>query len=315
MPDVSAPNDAALVMASDLAYLPYALHLAWQVCCRCPVRQFDILIASEGNLDLPDWARQHGIRAVRVGQLPWIDDLPVQRLGRESYLRLALPGLLADRYRRLLYLDCDVFLESGDLDRLMRVPMGGHAVAAVRDINWFNDAAYHAPEFAAQGLGPLPYFNAGVLVIDTDAFVRADLLTRGCALAKRNPAIMRVQDQSLLNAILQGRFAELAPGWNWMANAGLPFVSHGLPIRLRHFIGPIKPWSDHKGRYDRRFHDSYADFLRMRMPAGAQGAEAGPPVGLTTLDSAVRLVIAHARHRKRLEAVVARFSDEWEVKV
>ena len=315
MPNQLTATDAAVILTCDEKYLPYALHLAWQTANRCPARQFDILICSETALDLPDLAVQRGIRAVTVARAAWIDDLPTARLGRATYLRLAMPEQMRDRYRRLLYLDCDVFLESGDLDRLIRIPMGDCALAAVRDINWVNDPAYHAQEFRAQGLGPLPYFNAGVMVIDTAAFVAGDLRAQGVALAKHNPDIMRIQDQSLLNAVVKGRFAELAPGWNWMANAGLPFALHNVPIRFRHFIGPVKPWSDPQGRYDRRFHDSYADFFRCLLPDDAPPLAPRPPSGLTGLDAAVRLVIAQARKTKRLEAVLRRFTDEWEVKL
>lgn len=315
MTDLPTSSDAALVLTCDESYLPFALHLAWQVACRCPTRQFDILIASEQPLNLPDWAATQHIRNLALGHLAWIDNLPMQRLGRASYLRLEMPGRLAGTYRRLLYLDSDIFLESGDLDRLMRIAMGSHAIAAVRDINWIVDPTYHAQEFLAQGLGPLPYFNAGVLVIDTAAFVQTDLLGRGSRLAMKNPAIMRVQDQSLLNVAVAGRFAELSPVWNWMNNIGLPFATRNLPIRLRHFIGQHKPWRDPHGLHDRRYHDSYADFFRTLLPEAATNLTPRPAPRLNSLEDAVRMVIAQARRQKRMSAVVGRFSDEWDVKI
>ncbi len=315
MTDLQTFNDAALILACDESYLPFTLHLAWQVACRCPTRQFDILIASERPLHLPDWAIALRIGNLALGHPAWIDDMPMQRLGRASYLRLEVPGRLAGIYRRLLYLDSDIYLESGDLDRLMRIPMGPHAIAAVRDINWIVDPAYHAQEFLAQGLGALPYFNAGMLVIDTAAFVRDDLLARGCRLALGNPAIMRVQDQSLLNAVVAGRFAELSPVWNWMNNIGMPFATLNLPIRFRHFVGQHKPWHDPHGRHDLRYHDSYADFFRALLPEAMGNLTPRPDPRLNSLEDAVRLVIAQARRQKRMSAVVGRFSNEWDVKI
>ena len=54
-----------------------------------------------------------------------------------AYLRLALPAAFRHEYRRLLYLDSDVFPQDGDWQALLSLDLGGRAIGAVRDnLQW-----------------------------------------------------------------------------------------------------------------------------------------------------------------------------------
>lgn len=316
--DFSPPQgaDHVVALACDAGYLPYALHLAHQIVLASPSRDFDIVIASDLPLDLPGWALRAGVTNLVCGVLNDASHLRVQWLPPATYLRLFLPDLLAGRYRRLLYLDCDMFFEGGDLGRLLRLDLGGHALGAVKDVDAFVDARHHAPEMKILGEAAHLPLNAGLLLIDIAAWQRQELRDRCLQLGRDRPDIFIKHDQSVLNGVLKGRFAELSPVWNWMMNERFPLLYRRFPVRLRHFVGRAKPWRDRVGRYEPRIRQSYAEFFRR---AGLDEAAAAQtpidiPPRLMPLDVAMRHVLDQHRMRKRLEAELGRFRDEWDVK-
>lgn len=315
--DFSAPSDTdcAIALCCDAAFLPYTLHLAHQIVLAHPQRDFDLLIASAAPLALPDWALQAGIANLVVADRWGLSDLPSQRLPGSAYLRLALAAELAGRYRRLLYLDSDMFLERGGLDRLMRLDLGPHVAGAVLDVDPLLQPKFHASEFRVQGLGPLAYFNSGLLVIDLPRWQDEDVLARGLDLAARVPAVMRLHDQSLLNGVLRGAFAELSPVWNWMCNRRFILLTRSHTPRLRHFIGGSKPWADPGGVQDARFAASYADFFRRWLPEAPPPVRPPPGFRLMPVDELARVVLDQHRMRKRLAEQLSRFADDWEVKL
>lgn len=315
--DFSAPSetDCALALCCDAAFLPYTLHLARQIVLAHPQRDFDLLIASSAPLALPDWALRAGIANLVVEDRWGLSALPSQWLPGATYLRLALPAELAGRYRRLLYLDSDMFLERGGLDRLMRLDLGPHAVGAVQDVEPLLQPKFHAREFEVQGLGPLAYLNSGLLVIDLGRWQDEDVLARGLDLAARLPAVMRLHDQSLLNGILRGAFAELSPVWNWMCNRRFVLLTRSHTPRIRHFIGGSKPWTDPGGVQDARFAASYSDFFRRWFPDAPLPVRPPPEFRLMPVDEMARLVLDQHRMRKRLTEQLSRFADDWEVKL
>ncbi len=74
-------------------------------------------------------------------------------------------------YRRILYLDSDIFVEGCDISRLLEVDIGPHPLAAVLDAPFFYEPNHRANEFVKAGLPAVPYANSGVQVIDTKLFV------------------------------------------------------------------------------------------------------------------------------------------------
>jgi len=250
-----------------------------------------------------------------IADTGWIGALPVQRLGRATYLRLALPGVLGDRYRRILYLDSDIVFEGGDLNRLLDLPMGDHAIAAVCDIGPFYKSGWHAPEYKILGLPPLPYFNAGFQLIDCEAYRSQRIFQRCLDLARDHPEACIKHDQSLLNGVLRGRFARLAQSWNWQSTEHLPYATLRYPVRFRHFVGPIKPWNDPHGLCDPRFRAAYLDMFRVFFPEALDRIIAGPNPTLMDMNWLVRRLRFHYRKRKLIAAQLDEFTDEWDVKL
>ena len=316
--DFSAPAEtqAAVVLACDIGYLPFTLHLVWQIVLAHPARDFDILIASEKPLTLPEWAIEAGVENLIPQDFSRAADLPVYHLSRSAYLKLFLSDALAKRYRRLLYLDSDIFLEAGGLDRLLRLPLGDSALGAVQDVNRLLVKNHHAAEYRAIGEPAHGYFNSGVILIDTAAWGKAQILQRCLKLAVEAPHVQVKHDESLLNGVFLGDFAELSPAWNWMCNQRFPQVARDFPVRLRHFIGTTKPWRDPKGRHDPRFSAAYEAFFRRGL-AGTLTAKMlkRPDFRLLPFGPLARQLIDHVSFRKRLEAELRRFENDFDVKL
>ncbi len=196
---MTADHDSAVMMACDSNYLPFALHLAWQIHVWNPERQFDILIVTFAETTLPDWA--------------------------------------------------------------------------VRDVMHFY-APYNpqAREFRDRGMPAHPYFNSGVILFDTAAYRAQDLNRRFLDRSAEEGDRVWLYDQTLMNLVLAGRFAELWPVWNWVCTAFLPWVTHRYPVRFRHFIGAPKPWRDSRGTLDARFAAGYAAFFRNFRPKHCPGS-------------------------------------------
>ncbi len=310
---MAADHDHAVMMCCDTNYLPYALHLAWQIHTWSPDRSFDILIVSGSDLELPGWAVAAGIRQVTLAMDPDWARVDSDRFGPAVYLPLSAIAQLAPRYRRILALDSDIWFEGGDIGRLLRLDLGPHALGAARDIMYFF-APYneHAREFRDRSMPAHPYFNSGVVVYDTAAYVAQDLERRFLDRGVTESGRMWLVDQTLMNVVLAGRFAEISPVWNWVSTAFLPLVSHRYPIRLRHFIGGQKPWRDAKRELDARFAAGYAEFFRVFLPDALP--RIGDPEGdQLTFRELGNIALNYLKSRTKVDRTLSRFRDEWHV--
>ncbi len=195
----------AVVMACDAAYAPFATALADQIDRAHPGREFDICLASAAPFDLPESLSPLRMRRIALSEgNPFAGGPHQSRHGAETFLRLLLPRMLAQDYDRLLYLDSDIWHEGGGIERLMAADLGSSVLGAVRDNTQWRTPGRRNPEMQALGLPGWPYFNAGVLLIDTAAWGAAGMEQRLVTLWREKGAAMARHDQSLLNVALEG---------------------------------------------------------------------------------------------------------------
>jgi hypothetical protein len=304
-------HDCAVVLSCDQAYLPWALCLIRQMDFFCPGRGFDFVIAAREALDLPGWAAGLGIRLHQSGDLPQSVHAALPPRQIFPMYRLMLARELADSYRRILYVDSDILMEGGDLDRLFGIDLGPHPLGAVLDAPAFSNPVFHAREFQTLNLPRRPYLNAGVLLIDTARYVSAEVEARSFEMCRRHPQALPHADQSVLNLALMGGFAQLAPCWNWMASRRLPFATFHYPVFLRHFAGPVKP-----DRYTGRllsvgYNQTYRDFLARLMPEALPKLVPAPAPAPLTLGEIARFTLEHLHARPALAAAFARHADPY----
>lgn len=305
--------DTAVVFACDQRYSQYTHFAATQIARLKPDRTFDICLCSTEALEPVLTLAGHRLRLCRVEARGLFSGMKVDaRRSQATYLRLLLPLAFRGSYRRLLYLDSDVFVQAGDFEALLEVDLGRHAVGAVRDNSQWRTPGRRPAFFRRTGLPSAAYFNAGALLVDVAAFNAQLVWDRCLAVASVHADAARYLDQDLLNAALQGDWAELSPVWNWQYTWASRSFEAMADANIIHFIGHKKPWNHTGGEFPLRFRRAYRDFFTIHFPQVV-------PLGLdgvTPMANPVFLRKAFAKHLLsvgKMSAYLGRFETELTV--
>jgi lipopolysaccharide biosynthesis glycosyltransferase len=185
------------------------------------------------------------------------------RLDSSCYLRLLMGMVLPANIQKVIYLDCDMIVES-DLAQLWRQSLGGAAVLAVRDFGYptLRQGLPHTVDLLGCD-GTDPYFNSGLMVVDLKRWREQRIGERVVEYTRRFFETVRFGDQDGLNAVLWNQWKAIDLAWNvqvgaltYLRTAGPWEDSEELVIRgdellahprILHFVGGHKPW--HGGRY------------------------------------------------------------------
>lgn len=190
-------------------------------------------------------------------------------LSKETYFRLLAPELLPE-YDIALYLDCDTIVQAGWQD-IYREDISGYLLAGVQDI-WGNWQCYDSHSelfrYRKQQLeldDPFLYFNAGVLLLNLQAFrdnFDQDELLRIAASRSWNK-----HDQDVLNYISKDRVLFLEYAWNMIECPGkkarntvprserMHYEEQGEYPRIIHYASR-KPWITKGVFYEQNFWKS-----------------------------------------------------------
>ena len=303
--------DCAVALCCDRNYYHLALFMVWQIAHHNPHRRFDFIIATRDDLEVPDWARPLGLTIHRSGDLPPAAEAGRYRGSVAPLYRIMLARELQSRYRRILYLDCDMFVEGGDLNRLMEVDIGPHPIGAVLDAPFMYRANYQALEFSRLGWPAAPYANTGLQLIDTRAYVEQDVDRRSFDVCTTYPQAIIYTDQSLTNIALRGQFAQLAPCWNWQWNNRYPLLGMAYPIFLRHFIGTLKPDRRAGPFLDVRYNQAYREFLGNFVPELLPRLVPMPKPKPMTLKQLAVVVARHLMSQGQARDLLQRHADPF----
>ncbi len=301
----------AVVMACDAGYAPYAFALADQIARAHPSRDFDICIFSTDLLTVPATLSRLDVLVEQVPPPnPFLGGLHQSRHGAGAYLRLLIPGIVEGRYVRVLYLDCDIWHQRGQLDKLIATDLYGAVLAAVRDNTQWRTPNRRVPEFRAMGRPARSYFNSGVLLIDVNRFVAQNVLGQCLSLWADHPAALTRHDQSLLNLVMDGNWAELSPVWNWQYTWSSRFFADLAEPRLTHFIGARKPWKDKDASLPPRFRRTYRDFITAHYPDRPDLAPIDPD-RFGWPDKPLRTFLKHLTSTHAMRRYLDRFPDPF----
>lgn len=158
-----------------------------------------------------------------------------------TYFRLLLAEALEER--RFLYLDADTLCLT-DLSELFSLNLGGAPVG------WVSEAPLES--CTDRGLVSLlgapsgaRYHNAGVLLIEREAWIKGRVSERALEFLASKPA--RYHDQTALNYLLWADGYELPERFNCIANMRGNWPRLARPLgrvdALVHFVDYPKPWS------------------------------------------------------------------------
>lgn len=158
------------------------------------------------------------------------------------YLRLLLHRAHPDA-ERVLYLDADTIVLD-DLSPLLSLPLHGCTVGAV--VDWLSSIREGITDWRRFDLSPdAPYFNSGVLVVNTTRWVQTGVPERVLSVAEaiggacKSPQGWPQHDQSPLNVVLHGDWLPISPRWNHFSERA---IEDPLPAVV-HFLGNGKPGS------------------------------------------------------------------------
>ena len=160
-----------------------------------------------------------------------------------TYARLLLPRTMPE-LDRVIYLDADVTVHR-DVTELWETPLRGCAVGGVS--HCLKTSSIEQDVWRTLSIETAtPYYNAGVLVMDLAEWRRQEADDRMKQYFSVVRGLKTVVDQTALNAVFNGKWADVPGHWNtgcW-PNESLP---EGDRYALLHYVGSPKPW-DPMGR-------------------------------------------------------------------
>ena len=170
---------------------------------------------------------------------------------------------------KILYLDADLTIHD-DLAPIFSLDTKDFPLAAVPsarvETDW-NRKQRQTEHAHFRALGMTEPFRYVVLLIDVSHWNSDELTTRTLDFLRRNPTLWRLPDEDALNAVLDGRLAELSPVWNLQAPmwANREVREMVEPVII-HYVGHNKPWRRYRRKMRLMEHRAayrlYREFVR-----------------------------------------------------
>ena len=262
---------AALCLTPDAAFFPAAVCAAAHALAQDDAQAYDVFIVCEPGDVLKGYGALPAALRARINILT-ADFSYLNRTapGIPGVLlrRLFLGNVLPESYSRIITFDSDMLTVRPGLGALAGMNLNGAALAAATDMIFYKqfgggDLArqFHAYR-AGLGLGArVPYFNAGLMVIDRAQWTRERWSERALDYLRANRAACAFAEQSALNALAQGQFAQLSPRCNFMGDFFLLDVLEEVRPFVLHFVKHPKPWEGAGGFDGGRFSRVYRDWF------------------------------------------------------
>jgi lipopolysaccharide biosynthesis glycosyltransferase len=167
-----------------------------------------------------------------------------------TYAKLLLPHLIPGDVTKVLYLDSDLVVRD-DLADLWDTDLGDKVLFAVRDrIAWVSGPRGLA-NYRELGIPPdAKYFNAGLLLVNLAKWREKNISERIFTYLRTHRAIIKMEDQEGLNAVLFDDWGELPFRWNWQiawrlfrtGKKKMDWVPDDSKKSIVHFTTAEKPW-------------------------------------------------------------------------
>lgn len=194
-----------------------------------------------------------------VSKFPLPNDDGLKHISRATYYRLFMAELLPEEVHKVIYLDCDIIVDSS-IQELWDIDISKYAIAAVPQVG---------SGFEATRLGyPIEYgyFNAGVNVLNLDYFRKTKVSEQLINYISTNYSNIKYHDQDTLNAVLYDKCLHILPQWNMSSVAYISYLDkHGDSLNghiindyktekanikqfrrnppILHYVSKPKPWN------------------------------------------------------------------------
>ena len=156
---------------------------------------------------------------------------------KETYYRFFIPDLFP-KYKKVIYLDCDIIVK-GDISELYNIDLGSNYVAAAPEEVFTLHPNFMDYPRKALGIEPEVYFNAGVMLLNTERLLKDRIAEKFVALAEKY-TFRIVQDEDYLNVLLKDHKLILPLDWNKTA-----FKNDGYDdknLKIIHYKSIWRPW-------------------------------------------------------------------------
>lgn len=277
MPEFAgATNKYAVIFACDHNYIWPALTAANMLARTSRIKNFDIRICS--TTFIPDGFQEHCAPGVQAEIISMGDFIPktgvTARHSVSTFACLFAVEQLSEEYERVLYLDADIAICSGNIDLLWSADMLSKPIGAVSDGMVWKKPRRGVRRYM-KALGCIPtnggYFNGGCLLVDCAAWSTGFYYNKISSFLEEYPHLCWFHDQSAFNAVFANNWAEISFLWNWQ----LALTHNLLLIETRrpslvHFNTKTKPWYDPYRTLPLHFKQPFIDLSAKRVWARAK---------------------------------------------
>lgn len=153
-----------------------------------------------------------------------------------TYYRLFIASLFP-QYDKILYLDCDIVV-LGDIAKLYQIPLGDNILGAAPEQYVQNTREFRRYAEVALGVDPDGYVNAGVLIMNLEAFRKNRIEEQFVKLITEYDFELLDPDQAYLNYLCRDKIHMLPNGWN---KEPMPLRCEGEK-NIVHYALYKKPW-------------------------------------------------------------------------
>ena len=192
-----------------------------------------------------------------------IDQLPIRDYYSASTYFRFLIATNFPQYDKALYIDCDTCITT-DVAKLYDIPLGNNMVGAVPEavMNVFEPTGAYSEKVL--GINRRRYFNAGMMVINSEQWRKHDVLGQFINLVSFYNFVV-AQDQDYLNVICKNKVLLLPRKWNMEA-----IKTWNVPqkdVSIIHYAFAAKPWHDincNYGQYFWKYASMSPDYMAIK---------------------------------------------------
>ncbi|WP_161974199.1 glycosyltransferase family 8 protein [Rhizobium deserti] len=233
----------AVVLVTDDNLLPPALHL-WS-----RLRSLNNRNDTDVLLFMPDKAISEmqlldltGVIPISSLFMPTIKYSGPSHVTEAACLRIVVPRYLQQNYSKLLYLDIDVVVSDASIFRVFDIELNAPLAATRWHKKSFDPSMVVNGKLQEGAFAFTRYFNSGVLLINADRYVEAEIDVKAFKFLAEEEGKSEVPDQTALNVAVGDGWEELSPAMNFRAELLQTFLSKMFPPVVIHYVGEKKSW-------------------------------------------------------------------------
>ena len=155
-----------------------------------------------------------------------------------TYYRFFIADMFP-QFDKVIYIDGDTVVLD-DIARLYDIDLEDNLIGGAHEQAFVQSDIYGTYNEKVLGISRYDTINAGVMLIDTYAFRKENMLAQFIKLLGEYKFVV-TQDEDYLNVLCNGRIKFIDDGWN--AQTFMDLVVEEKDIKLIHYDMAIKPWT------------------------------------------------------------------------